>query len=142
MNILSLAGLIIGLVLHLVEGGAKAAFGGEVGGEEIERPGYPPIATMIIYSVSIVAGSWFIFPKAISALKRLRPDPNLLMTIATLGAIGTNHWFEAASSMYLFSIAGFAEAWNISRARKAIRALMELAPTTALVLDKDGNALE
>ena len=80
-----------------------------------------------------MAGSWFIFPKAINSIRLLRPDPNLLMTIAALGAIAINYWFEGISSMYLFSVAGLVENWNVSRARKAIRALMELTPTIAQV---------
>jgi Cd2+/Zn2+-exporting ATPase len=131
MNILSAAGLVVGLVLHALRDGVSAAFGGGIGGEEAERPDYPPIVTMVIYSIAILTGGWFIIPKAINAVRRLRPDPNLLMTIATFGAIAINHWFEATSSMYLFSAAGLVETYNMVRARKAIRTLMELAPTTA-----------
>ena len=132
----------MGLVLHVVRDGIGAAIGEGVGEEKNERPDYPPISTMVIYSISIVAGGWFIFRKAIIAVRRLRPDPNLLMTIATLGAIGVNAWLEATLSMYLFSVAGFVEAWNMERARKAIRVLMELAPTTAHVLHEDGTVSE
>jgi Cd2+/Zn2+-exporting ATPase len=121
MNILSLIGLVVGFVIHVVRDNATEAFGGEVGEEETERPDYPPITSIITYSISFVAGSWFIFPKAIKSIRRLRPDPNLLMTIAALGAIVINHWFEATSSMYLFSVAGIVETWNVSRSRKAIR---------------------
>jgi len=64
------------------------------------------------------------------------------MTIAALGAIAINYWFEGISSMYLFSVAGLVENWNVSRARKAIRALMELTPTIAQVLGKNGDFSE
>ncbi|MBS1785352.1 MAG: heavy metal translocating P-type ATPase, partial [Acidobacteria bacterium] len=40
-----------------------------------------------LYLVSIVAASWFIAPKAWLAARRLRPDMNLLMLVAVLGAI-------------------------------------------------------
>ncbi len=142
MNILSAATLVAGLIIHAYRDGATAAFGGMPDGKEAERPDYPPIATMVLYSTAIVAGGWFIFPRAAIAVKRLRPDPNLLMTIATFGAVGINHWFEATFSMYLFSLAAMIETWNMGRARKAIRALMELAPPTAQVLNEDGTVSE
>lgn len=138
----SAAGLVSGLVIHAVRDGASVAFGGGVGGEEASRPDYPPVATMALYSAAIVAGSAYIVPKAVRALKRLRFDTNVLMVSATAGAVGINHWFEAASSMFLFSAAELLENWNMGRARKSIQGLMELAPSTAQVVDDDGAITE
>ncbi len=142
MNLASAASLVVGLILHILRDGTSTAFGGGVGEEETERGDYPPIATMALYSTSIVAGSWFILPKAARAVRRVKPDINLLMTSATVGAVAINHWFEAASSMYLFSAAGLLETWNVTRARKAIRTLMELAPSTAQVVLENGMIIE
>ncbi|MBP9728611.1 MAG: heavy metal translocating P-type ATPase [Gammaproteobacteria bacterium] len=142
MHMASLVSLVIGFILHAVRNGASTAFGGVKGGEEAERPDYPPIATMAFYSTAIVAGGWFIIPKAARAVRRIRPDTNLLMVTATAGAVGINHWFEATSSMYLFSAAELLEAWNMTRARKAIHALMELAPSTAQVVSENGVITE
>ena len=44
------------------------------------------------FAIAIVAGAWFILPKAIVASKRRRPDMNLLMTVAVTGAVGIGEW--------------------------------------------------
>ena len=75
-------------------------------------------------------------------MKRLRPDTNLLMVLATAGAVAIGHWFEATSTMFLFSFAEFLENWNMARAQRAIRFLMDLAPATAQVLGDDGSISE
>ena len=142
LNLFSAASLIAGIVVHATSDGVSAAFGGGVGGNEAERPENPPIATMALYSAAIVAGSYYIVPKAVRAIRNLRPDTNLLMVAATGGAVGINHWFEAASSMYLFSLAEILEEWNMERSRNAIRSLMELAPSTAQVVNEDGTTSE
>ena len=142
LNLLSAACLVSGVVVHAINDGASAAFGGGIGGNETTRPENPPIASMALYSTAIAAGSAYIVPKAIRALRNLRLDTNTLMISATAGAIGINHWFEAASSMYLFSAAEILEDWNMARARNAIRALMELAPSTAQVVEEDGAITE
>lgn len=142
LNLVSAASVVSGLVVHAMRDGASVAFGGGVGGDETNRPENPPIAAMALYSTAMVAGSWFIVPKAVRSLKRLRLDTNTLMIAATSGAIGINHWFEAASSMYLFSAAEILEEWNMSRARSSIRALMELAPSVAQVVNEDGTVAE
>ena len=142
LNLFSAANVVAGVTIHAMRDGAEAAFGGGIGGNQTMRPEDPPIASMVLYSAAIVAGSAYIVPKAIRALRNLRLDTNTLMISATGGAIGINHWFEAASSMYLFSAAEILEDWNMARARNAIRALMELAPSTAQVVDEDGAITE
>lgn len=142
LNLTSAASLVAGLTIHAINNGAYAAFGGGVDGAQDDRPENPPIASMTLYSAAIVAGAWFIAPKALRAIKRLRPDPNVLMLSAVGGAIGMNSWFEAASAAYLFSAAELLESWNTARARNAIRTLMELAPSTAQVVNEDGSITE
>lgn len=137
LNLTSAASLATGLVIHAINNGANAAFGGGVGEDKAYYSEHPPIASMVFYSTAMVAASWYILPKALRAIKRLRPDTNVLMTSATVGAIAMNSWFEGATSMYLFSAAELLENWNMQRTRKAIRVLMELAPSTAQVVNAD-----
>ena len=46
-----------------------------------------PAQARIIYALAVLAGVWFILPRAWFALRTLRPDMNLLMTLATCGAM-------------------------------------------------------
>ena len=130
--------LVTGFIINVVKKGIVATLGGEIGEEILDRPENPPIAALVLYCISIAAGIWFIPPKAARAVRRLRPDTNLLMVLATGGAVAIGQWFEATTIMFLFSLAEFLEAWNMARAQRAISSLMELAPATAQVIGADG----
>ncbi|MDX6768801.1 MAG: heavy metal translocating P-type ATPase [Elusimicrobiota bacterium] len=101
-----------------------------------------PMAARVLYALGILTGSWLILPKALYAAKRLRPDMNLLMIVAVLGAVGIGEWFEASTVAFLFSVALLLESWSIGRARRAIAALMELSPSTAHLKLDDGSLRE
>jgi Cd2+/Zn2+-exporting ATPase len=96
-------------------------------------------AARVCYAIAILAGSWFVLPKAWQSLRRLRPDMNLLMTIAVLGAVAIGEWFEAASVAFLFSVSLALESWSVGRARRAVAALMDLSPRTARLRRPDGR---
>ena len=64
---------------------------------------------------------------------------NLLMTIAVFGAAAIGEWFEAAVVTFLFALSLALESWSIGRARRAVEALLAIAPPTAHVLDADGR---
>jgi Zn2+/Cd2+-exporting ATPase len=89
---------------------------------------------VLIYLFAVIVGGWFIFPKALFAVRNARPDMNLLMVIAALGAIGLGQWLEAASVTFLFGLALLLESWSVGRARSAIKALLDLSPITARFL--------
>ncbi len=102
-----------------------------------------PVVSILLYLAGVIAGGWFIFPKAAAALRRFRADMNLLMTIAVLGAITIGEWFEAATVTFLFSLSLVLEAWSISRARSAIKALFKLTPPRArYICPHDGDIME
>ncbi len=101
-----------------------------------------PLAARACYLVAIVASGWFIAPKAWFALRRLRPDMNLLMTVAVVGAVGIGEWFEAATVAFLFAISNALESWSVGRARRAVEALMDLSPTMARIQNEDGGERE
>jgi len=117
LTVFSAIGLAVGLASHWLHG------------SEVFEKG--------AFAIAIVTGGWFIAPKAWLALKRLSPDMNLLMSIATLGALGIGAWDEAATVIFLFSLAELLESFSLNRARGAIQKLMTLAPETAWV--KRGN---
>ncbi|MDH3255825.1 MAG: heavy metal translocating P-type ATPase, partial [Acidobacteriota bacterium] len=98
-----------------------------------------PTVAVALYGAAAVCGAWFVVPKAIFAARRLRPDMNLLMVIAVVGAIGLGEWFEAATVSFLFSLALLLERWSVGRARRAIEALLELSPDLARVVDTESG---
>lgn len=95
-----------------------------------------PTPSVVLYAVAMAAGWWFILPKAFRSALKLRPDMNVLMTIAAIGAIAIQEWFEGAAVVSLFSASLLLESWNVARARKAIRSLMEGTPLTARVAEE------
>lgn len=88
---------------------------------------------------SIAIGGWPIAPRAWAALRRLRPDMNLLMTVAVCGAVLLGDWLEAATVTFLFSVSLALESWSVSRARKAVAALLELTPAVVRTVDDAGR---
>lgn len=123
----------LGFVFHALHaGGLLEALGSESAGHTHAVP----LLSQGIYLAGIVSGCWFIAPKAWLSAKRVRPDMNLLMLIAVCGAIAIGEWFEAATVAFLFALSNALEAWSISRARRAVEALMDLTPPAAhLVVD-------
>ncbi len=85
------------------------------------------------FFVAIVTGGWLILPKALRSLRSLSLDMNVLMTVAVAGAVAIGEHAEGAAVVFLFSLSELLESWSVGRARRAIHALMELTPDTALV---------
>ena len=99
----------------------------------------PAFLRLAAFGVAIVAGAWFIVPKALGAVRRRSLDMNVLMTVAVAGAMGIGEWSEGAAVVFLFALSELLEAFSVARARRAIQSLMELTPETALV--KEGESL-
>jgi len=87
--------------------------------------------------LAVAAGFSHVAPRALAALRRLRPDMHLLMTVAVAGALGLREWTEAASVAFLYSLSLALEAWSVGRARRAVERLLDLAPATATLLDPE-----
>ncbi len=98
-----------------------------------------PLAEKIAYGLAIILGVRHVIVKAFYALKRLRADMNLLMLVAIIGAMVINEWFEAAAVSFLFSLSLAIESWSIGRARHAVEALMDLAPSEVTVKNETGQ---
>lgn len=120
-----------GFAAHAVLAGWRAAAGFEEASV--------PTAAVVLYLVATLAGVWQVLPKAWNALRRVRPDMNLLMVVAVSGAIAIGEYAEAATVAFLFSLSLALESWSVGRARRAVGALMALAPPQALVIDTAGN---
>lgn len=136
MTFVSGASTLAAFLVHVgMAGGFREALGSE--GMGVVRG--VPLLVRLLYSMGIVAGGSFIVPKAWFAARRLRPDMNLLMTIAVIGAAGIGEWFEAATVAFLFSLSFLLESWSVGRARLAVAALMDLAPPTARIRNAAGG---
>ncbi len=98
----------------------------------------PEILVKALSAVAVVLGGWFLVPSAWSALRRLRPNINLLMVIAVTGAAVIGEWTEAATVVVLFGVAEWLEGWADRRAQRAVRSLLELTPETARVKNDSG----
>lgn len=129
---------LAGFLLHAwLSGGIAVALGAEGHGLSHNVP----LAARLIYFAAILAGGWYVAPKALLAVKRLRPDMNLLMTIAVIGALIIGEWLEGSLVSFLFALSLSLEAWSVGRARRAVEALLDLAPPTVRVLT-DGRETE
>ena len=78
--------------------------------------------------LAIATGLKTVLPKAIRSVLRLQPDMNLLLVLATVGALSLRDWTEAASIVFLFAVANSLEAWSVSQAQRAIDRVLQLTP--------------
>lgn len=97
------------------------------------------LVTLIAGILAVIAGGVLVFPKAFRALRHFELDMNVLMSVATIGALAIGEYSEAATVVFLFSLSELLEAFSVARARKAIREVLELAPKTANVIKPDGS---
>jgi Zn2+/Cd2+-exporting ATPase len=93
-----------------------------------------------LFLASIVSGGWKIARKGMHAVKILSLDMNTLMSVAVVGAMFIGEWAEAATVVFLFSLALLLETLSTGRARKAIRSLVDLTPPVARI--KKGSVTE
>ena len=80
----------------------------------------PEVAQTILFGLSTLAGGALILPVALSALRRLRFDMNVLMVVAVSGAWLINEGAEGAAVVFLFALSELLESWSVGRARRAI----------------------
>ena len=107
--------VLLGFLAHtLLHGGLLHAL---AGGEGVSHHEFPPLV-ILFYAAAVVTGSWFVVPKAWLALRRLRADMNLFMTLAVLGAMIIGQWFEAGTVAFLFSFSLLLESWSVGRGWK------------------------
>ena len=124
----------MGFLYHIVETGAAGALRLFSGHGETSMP----LVEMGLFMLAVVFGAWLVAPKAWSAARRVSPDMNLLMIVAVAGAIILGELFEAATVAFFFALSLALESWSVGRARNAVSALLDLAPSSARVIRSDG----
>ena len=91
-------------------------------------------------TAAVIAG-WDIAVRAISSLRNRHISIELLVTIATVGALVIGEYWEAAAVTFLFILGAYLEARTISQTREVLQGLLDLVPTTAIVM-REGRQVE
>ena len=100
----------------------------------IDLAGAPAALVTAVYALAIVTGGLPVARAGVNALLATRrPDINLLMAIAVLGATAIGAWLEGALVVVLFSVGELLEGRAVERARRELAALVSLAPDVARV---------
>ncbi|HML73199.1 MAG TPA: heavy metal translocating P-type ATPase [Anaerohalosphaeraceae bacterium] len=137
MTCLSAGFLLAGFIIHwYIHGSFFDVLLGGLGEEHVT-----PELSIALYVCAIMAGAWFVAPKALFAAKKLRPDMNLLMVVAIIGAMILGEWFEGAMVSFLFALSLLLEHWSVERSRRAIGSLLEMTPKTARCRDTESGEI-
>ena len=118
----------------MLGGGAAIAIGAG-----LSWLGYP-LWALLPYALSILLTIPGPAKHALRSIRHRVLDIHVLMVIAVAGALILGDWFEAATVIWLFGVSEWLEARTVARARRAIRDLMTMAPTEALVR-RDGGVV-
>ena len=108
----------------------------------VHMMGGPQEIRIALLLVSYVCGGFYPAQDMIETLADFKLDIDLLMFAAAFGAAALGHYEEGAMLLFLFSIGGAGERLAISRARGAIKALADLTPQTAMLIQPDGTQRE
>ena len=93
-----------------------------------------------LYGAAILVGGLPLARSGVTALLATRrPDINLLMTIAAVGATAIGAWLEAALVVVLFSVGEWLEGRAVDRARRNLAGLVSLTPDVARVRRRNGD---
>lgn len=111
------------------------------GGERSEI--LPHWGAVIVYLAAYGLGAYDLLSHFLKSLSKgkFTFDIDLLMLLAAIGSAILGAWVEGALLLFLFSFAHALEHYALGKARGAIKALAELAPTKARVL-KDSKETE
>jgi Zn2+/Cd2+-exporting ATPase len=99
----------------------------------LEKFGPSPAAAVVFYAIAYATGGTFGLKAGLESLRALTIDVDLLMVLAAIGAAIVGAPFEGALLLFLFSLSNVLQNYAMDRTRNAIRALMKLRPTEALV---------
>jgi Cd2+/Zn2+-exporting ATPase len=102
------------------------------------RIGKSTVST-VAYVLAVVAGGLDLVPRGWRSLRHFRLDIHVLMGSAILGAIALGEWDEGATVAFLFGLSEGLEALSVDRARRAVRALLEVTPALAERIGPDGR---
>ena len=116
-------------VRHALLASSAALLAGAMGAAWV---GQDRAAEALSLAATLAAGS-LIARRAWHSIKARSLDIHVLMLAAVGGALAIGEWMEGATVVLLFAVAQWLEGRSMDRARRAVRALMELAPVEATV---------
>ena len=96
-------------------------------------------APTVLFIAAGCFGGYFTLREAVGSVRNGRFEIDFLMLVAAAGAAVLGKWEEGALLLALFSLGHALEGYAMGRARRAIEALAELAPATAIVRDHAGE---
>ncbi len=105
------------------------------------QDGIPNWLTTSLFVVALILGGYFTLLEAIETIRKGKFEIDFLMLVAAAGAAALGKWEEAALLLFLFSLGHALENYAMSKARKSIAALSDLAPPVALV-KRNGENIE
>lgn len=101
----------------------------------------PSWVSFSLYLSAYFFGGFFTAKEAVQTIAKGGFEIDFLMLVAAIGAAILGEWAEGALLLFLFSLGHALEHYAMSKARKSIAALAELAPKIAL-LKKNGKTEE
>ncbi|HEY4080746.1 MAG TPA: heavy metal translocating P-type ATPase [Burkholderiaceae bacterium] len=99
-----------------------------IGAELTSYLGGSSVLVIALAAITVLLGGLPTLRKGWVALRNFALNIHLLMSLAVIGALALGQYPEAAMVVFLFGLAEMIEALSLDRARRAIRALSELAP--------------
>ncbi|MGE4302579.1 MAG: heavy metal translocating P-type ATPase [Novosphingobium sp.] len=126
-------------LLFAVACGALLGIGFAIDKLDAGVPAWLPIA---FYIGAYLSGGFFTVREAIDNLRLRKFEIDTLMLVAAAGAAALGAFAEGALLLFLFSLGHALEHYAMGRAKRAIEALAELAPRTALLRLEDGSTEE
>ncbi len=91
------------------------------------------LGALVVAGLPIARSAW----RALSINREI--NINVLMTIASIGAVIIGAYTEAGMVMVLFALGEALEGYTATRARNTIRSLMEVVPNVAIRLEQHGD---
>jgi Cd2+/Zn2+-exporting ATPase len=102
----------------------------------LEPPLY--LELLIVFSAYLLAG-WNVILGALRTVRRgIFFDENVLMVIATAGAIAINEFAEAVAVMIFYKVGELLQEMAVSRSRRSIRGLLAARPDKAFLKTPEG----
>lgn len=92
-----------------------------------------PLLYFPAYTLAILSGGYYIARRGFASIYERYLDMNVLMMVAVTGAVIISAWEEAASIVFLFSLAELLESYSVARTRRSITELMDFMPRKVLV---------